>query len=144
MPNREYIPVFLHPLPTARVSSETVERVQDYLAQAAPPGAGPAARKRGLAMEKLLLAGFASLRRADDLRELADVAGRVRATIRVMEEIDMSEQACPPRADPKWWAWKQGQERAKAQEQFRAALAEADRLTLQLQELAQNLKKGGQ
>lgn len=140
----EYIPVYLHPLPTARVSSETVERVQEYLAQTASPGPGPAARKRGLAMEKLLLAGFASLRRADDLRELADVAGRVRATIRVMEEIDMDDAPCPPKADPKWWAWKQREARAQAREQFRAALAEADRLTLQLQELAQNLKKGGQ
>lgn len=137
-----YIPVFLHPLPTARVSSETVELVQEYLAQTAPPGPGPAARKRGLAMERLILAGFASLRRADDLRELADVAGRVRAVLRELGEIDMSDAPCPPKADPKWWSWKQAQERAQAQEQFRAALAEADKLTLQLQELAANLKKG--
>lgn len=93
-------------------------------------------------MEKLLLAGFASLRRADDLRELADVAGRVRAVLRELGEIDMSEQPCPPTVDRKWWKSKQAEEYDRAREQFRAALAEADRLTLQLQELAKKLREG--
>lgn len=93
-------------------------------------------------MGRLILAGLRALRRDDDLRDLSALAERVRASIRTLGEIDMSEAPCPPTVDPRWWRSKQADEHARAREQFRAALDQANQATKELRALVDQMRRG--
>lgn len=121
------------------VPVEDVDRLNDYLTAAVEEGGREA---RGEAMGVLIRAAFAFFRQATDLAELTDLTRRVRATIRELLDIDTTEQPCPARVDPRWWAEKQRQEREQTQEAFRRALQEADDLSRQLHELARRMREG--